>query len=251
MRAIVRLRPEAAAGALIPIQYNYLVQGLIYSSWNEKMAEFVHERGFPQEARRFRLFVFSRLSGTYQREAENLRFTETLTLQVASPVHALVEELAASWLRSGRVTLGESALGVEAIELRPIPNVGESVVVQTLSPVTVYETLHAADGRAKTYYYAPSEREFGILCGRNARRKSLALAGQSDDDAFASGEQLSLRVSPAGRRPHRQVILSYKGTVIKAWHGAFRLEGPGELIRLVLDAGLGSKNSQGFGMVDI
>ncbi|MGH2458845.1 MAG: CRISPR-associated endoribonuclease Cas6, partial [Chloroflexota bacterium] len=161
MRAIVCLNPTASAGALLPIQYNAIVQGLIYSSWNERMARFVHERGFPVGARSFRLFVFSRLSGPYDRVGDCLHFRGPVTLQVASPIHALVEELASTWLRGGTVRLGEETLSVDSVDLRPTPAVEGAVVVRTLSPVTIYESLHAADGRTKTYYYAPTEREFG------------------------------------------------------------------------------------------
>ncbi len=110
--------------------------------------------------------------------------------------------------------------------------------------MTAYETLHAADGRAKTYYYTPTEREFGLLCGVNARRKLLASGGHVCESA-------PLVVTPAGWQRHRQVIATYKGTVVKAWHGAFRLSGQPELLHVVLDAGLGSKSAQGFGMVEI
>ena len=243
MRILAQFRP-ATSSLRVPVHYNHLVQGLIYSSLSRGMSEFVHNRGFPYENRTFRLFAFSRLFGMFRRDGEQLVFPGPLHLWVSSPIQAIVEELASSWLRLGSLQVGETQLAVEAVELKPTPNVGTSVVVRTLSPVTTYETLHAADGRAKTYYYAPTEREFGLLCGVNARRKLLALGGQVSDAQ-------PLTVSPAGWRPHRQVILSYKGTVIKAWHGAFRLSGPPELIRVVLEAGLGSKSAQGFGMVEI
>jgi len=244
VRAIVRFNPSAGDGFLIPIQYNYLVQAAIYTSLNRDMAEFLHGRGFPVEGRIFRLFTFSRLNGAYRREGACLRFLGQVSLQVSSPVRAVVEELASTWLRAGVLRLGESSLSVESVELKPTPETGASALVRTLSPVTAYETLHAADGRAKTYYYAPTEREFGVLCGANAQRKLLALGERLDESA-------PLTVAPAGGRPHRQAIMNYKDTVIKAWHGAFRLSGPPELIRIVLDAGLGSKSSQGFGMVEI
>ncbi len=244
MRAIIYLSPTTPDGALVPIHYNTVVQGLIYASWNPLMAAFVHERGFPLESRSFRLFVFSRLSGPYQRQGAYLRYHGPIALQVASPIHALVEELASTWLRQGIVRLGENRLSVDSIDLKPAPSIAGDVRVRTLSPVTVYETLHATDGRTKTYYYAPTEREFGALCSVNARRKLAAFRGRDE----ATGD---LSVTPADGRPHRQVIISYKGTIIKGWTGAFRLSGPTELIQIVLDAGLGAKNSQGFGMVEI
>ena len=242
MRILVQLSSDT--GLRVPIHYNHLIQGLIYSSLNAGMAEFVHTRGFSHGCRTFRLFAFSRLFGVFRREGDQLVFPGPLQLWVTSPIQAIIEELASSWLRLGSLQVGEARVDVDAIELKPAGEVGTSVVVRTLSPVTVYETLRAPDGRAKTYYYSPVELEFGALCAMNARRKVQALTGRIEESA-------SLRVSPVEWRKHRQVIVTYKGTVIKAWHGAFRLEGAPELIRMALDAGLGSKNAQGFGMVEI
>jgi len=38
---------------------------------------------------------------------------------------------------------------------------------------------------------------------------------------------------------------------IKAWLGTYQIHGKPELISLAYDTGLGSKNSQGFGMFEI
>ncbi|MBC7189418.1 hypothetical protein H5U35_04285, partial [Candidatus Aerophobetes bacterium] len=40
-------------------------------------------------------------------------------------------------------------------------------------------------------------------------------------------------------------------TLIKGWMGTYRLEGNPELIKFSYDAGLGAKNSQGFGMYEV
>lgn len=243
MRLLAQLRPLTSEFN-VPVHYNHLIQGLIYSSLNCGMAEFVHNRGFRYENRAFRLFTFSRLIGPFRRDGDQLKFIGPIRLWVSSPIRPIVEELASTWLHLGALQVGEERLVVEAVDLEATPDIGTTAVVRTLSPVTAYETLRAADGRAKTYYYAPTEREFGLLCAANARRKLLALGGQVD-------ESTALTVTPAGRQRHRQAIISYKGTVIKAWHGAFRLSGQPELLRAVIDAGLGSKNAQGFGMVEI
>lgn len=244
MRLIARLTPVSAEGTSIPIQYNHLVQAMIYASWNDEMASFIHDHGFLLEKRAFRFFTFSRLAGPYQREGDRLRFTGPVTLQVASPIQALLEELAASMLQKGTVRLGPSDLRVESVELRPTPEVIAPVTVRCLSPVTVYQTLYDQQGRAKTYYYAPTEREFAAQCSANAQRKLRAFGGTLAEDAV-------LTVEPVGIRAHHQAIVKYKETVIKGWSGWFRLGGSPELIRLVLDAGLGAKNSQGFGMLDL
>ncbi|NSW80643.1 MAG: CRISPR-associated endoribonuclease Cas6, partial [Chthonomonadetes bacterium] len=46
-------------------------------------------------------------------------------------------------------------------------------------------------------------------------------------------------------------IVFYKDTVIKAWSGVYEVSLPEPLFRMAMDAGLGSKNSQGFGCMGI
>ena len=46
-------------------------------------------------------------------------------------------------------------------------------------------------------------------------------------------------------------IMKYGDTVIKAWSGVYELDLPEPFFLLAYDAGLGSKNSQGFGMVEV
>ena len=46
-------------------------------------------------------------------------------------------------------------------------------------------------------------------------------------------------------------IIIYKGTVIKAWMGSYVLESEPQILELSYYTGLGSKNSQGFGMWDL
>ena len=68
----VRLRVslEAEGGLLqVPIQYNHLLQGLIYNNLDRALLSWLHEEGHAYGMRRFKLFAFSRLFG--KREVTN------------------------------------------------------------------------------------------------------------------------------------------------------------------------------------
>jgi len=49
----------------------------------------------------------------------------------------------------------------------------------------------------------------------------------------------------------RRNIVKYKDFYVKGYTCRLELEGPRELLQLALDAGIGSKNSQGFGCVEL
>ncbi len=58
-------------------------------------------------------------------------------------------------------------------------------------------------------------------------------------------------VRPYKVRSADQKILKFKGTVIKGWTGLYEVKLPKPYFRLAYDAGLGSKNAQGLGMVRV
>ncbi|GAB6876613.1 CRISPR-associated endoribonuclease Cas6 [Thermaerobacter litoralis] len=65
MRVIMELRP-AAGQLVLPLQYNGLLQGLVYHLMEgTDVAAFLHDQGFTRGARRYKMFTFSRLEGLY------------------------------------------------------------------------------------------------------------------------------------------------------------------------------------------
>jgi CRISPR-associated endoribonuclease Cas6 len=55
-------------------------------------------------------------------------------------------------------------------------------------------------------------------------------------------------IKPLG---YKKKIIKYKNFVIKAVDGEFELKIQPEILETVYDAGIGAKNSQGFGMIKI
>ncbi|MGC8569522.1 MAG: CRISPR-associated endoribonuclease Cas6 [Nitrososphaeria archaeon] len=238
MRAVINF--ENRGVVKLPLQYNYLVESAIYSSLSAELSSFLHEYGFSEGNRRFKLFTFSRLMGRYRIEGSSISFTGRISLAVSSPIKRFVEELVNGVAKAGRLRIGRSILKVASVYFPESPRIGETVYARTLSPITVYSTLYTADRKRKTYYYSPYEREFSELITSNAMKKLRLISRRT--------VKRGLSLSPVRMK---EVIVSYKGTVVKAWSGSFILSGPVSLIRTVYDAGLGSKNSQGFGMFEI
>ena len=47
----------------------------------------------------------------------------------------------------------------------------------------------------------------------------------------------------------KESLVFYKKEAVRAWNGVFKISGSKELIELALNAGLGERNSAGFGCV--
>ncbi|MEA4884839.1 MAG: CRISPR-associated endoribonuclease Cas6 [Clostridia bacterium] len=242
MRLEIYLEPESAE-LVLPIHYNYVVQSAIYSLLDLAQAEFLHNVGFSAGGRVFKGFTFSRLMGQFslQPQAGAIVFTGRLRLVISSPIKGFCDALATRLLVGGGVRLHSSSVRTVSVTASEPKVQSESIAVRTLSPVVSYSTMQKADGSRYTVYYQPGEPEFARLASANLIKKAQALAGLTS----IAGE--------ATVRPVEQLrmsIIDYKGTVIKGYSGRLGLQGPSVLLQMALDAGLGSKNSQGFGCLE-
>lgn len=243
MQLRIRMRP-AGTIARLPVQYNALVQGFIYRHLDDYLAESIHGEGIVDGKRHLRMFTFSRLMARGQVASGMIGFTGQVSLVVASPMAAFLESFALHVVRAGTVQLGPATFAIESLEVERDVPYQVPVVVRALSPVTAYSTLLTPTGGRKTYYFSPFEREFSDLVVRNLARKARAWTGE---DVPVAGS--SIRPYRIGVRDQR--ILVYRDTIIKGWLGLYELRVPEPLFRMAMDAGLGSKNSQGFGCVQL
>lgn len=227
-------------GAEVPLHYNHLIQAAIYRNISRNLANFLHDRGFLYGKRSFKLFTFSRLLGHYAIDKGIISFDSEVNLYVSSPIERFIKEIANSIIKKGFLILGNKKLNVIGLELPREPEIGNEIKIRALSPITVYSTLLTPENKKKTYYYSPYEKEFCELIDANAKKKHLILRNKE--------VKSSLGIKPIGVR---EVLVMYKDTVVKGWLGSFILNGPKGLIKTVYDAGLGSKNSQGFGMFEV
>lgn len=240
----MRLWAEFSAPGVVrlPVYYNHAVQGLIYRLLPDEYRRTLHDEGYVDGKRSLKLFTFSRIFGKVLRaESGIIVFQPPVRLCIGSPVERFVSELANRLIKEPRVQLAGNELQLASVEFPKKPPLAGRVEFYTLSPITVYSTLYTADGRKKTYYYSPQEREFSELITANLLRKYRACRGEEVKGG--------VRVTPL--RPVKERVVVFKGTVIKAWSGRFVMEGDTRLIETAYEAGAGSKNSAGFGMIEV
>lgn len=242
MHVYINLKPENPLAG-IPIQYNHLVQSAIYASLPQNMADWLHDEGYTAGKRNYKLFTFSRLSGKYiiNKDSGVIAFPEGARLVVTSPDVEFLQGLVNDLLKRGDFRVGDLRFQVDGIECaRQVVN-DDLLTVRTLSPVVAYSTLLRPEGGKYTCYYQPGEGEFDKLITTNLAKKYESFYGRR----VVVGE---VRVRPLDRP--RLHVTSYKGTVVKGYTCHLKLHGPRELLQMALDAGLGSKGSQGYGCVE-
>ncbi|GAX90694.1 CRISPR-associated endoribonuclease Cas6 [Effusibacillus lacus] len=227
----------------LPLQHNEFIQAAIYSSLSPDFAAFLHDKGYRIDNRRFTLFAFSRIMGTYQilRERKQIHFSNPIQLVVSSPVQEFIRDMAQLLLKDG-FRIGSQYLRVTGMEIQEPKVEQEEIVVHTLSPVVAYSTLLRPDGNKYTLYFEPGESDFRRIVTDNLLRKGRLIYGEEVDFH-------GVQVEPVGH--YKRHIVMYKDSAIKGYSGKFRLKGDRRLLQTAIDAGLGSKNAMGFGLVEV
>lgn len=228
----------------LPIHYNSIVQGLIYSMVRDEMPQ-LHDDGFKALGRTFRFFTFSRLFGKIEYlKGGQIAFRSPINFRVASPLEQFIAIMAKNLLNSEFLMLGNNRVYLKSLSVLPLPDFSSGKVkVKALSPITAYSTLFTPDGKKKTYYYHPREEEFTDIIEANLMKKAVYFNEKLGELPF------SMHILKVNNRDAK--IIYYKNFVVKGWLGLYQLEGDPRLLQLAYSAGLGSKNSQGFGMVNV
>lgn len=231
----------------VPINHQEWLHGLIYHSIRDDgYREFLHNMGYQQGKRQFRMFTFSRLNGSYKldRVSSTLQFESPhVSFIFSAHEKKLIQELVSSLLIRDDLRLGSSYVKVVSID-QIHETVSEKMLIRFLTPVTMYSTFQLHN-KKKTYFYSPWEEEFNELIQANALKKYEALYGKP----FAVDKPLSL--TPFHRERIKPITSKFKSTLIKGWTGDFLLEGDLSLIQLAYDVGLGAKNSNGHGLYEV
>lgn len=228
---------------LLSTTYNRALQGMIYNLLDDEYREFLHDKGYSLNDRRFKLFTFSKLLGRYSYRGSYIIFDRYVSLIISSLIREFIENICNNLLRNGEIEIEINKVCVEGIEFISEPEITDNVTIYTLSPIVVYSTLFTRDNRKKTYYYSPYEEEFSELITKNLIKKFNILNSTNMKKVDQTIQLKPLKV--------KENVLSFKGTIIKGWSGKFKIQGSKELILTGYRCGLGAKNSAGFGMIEV
>jgi CRISPR-associated endoribonuclease Cas6 len=114
------------------------------------------------------------------------------------------------------------------------------------SPMRVggFVSANIQDGKRgkKKIYLEPKSDKFQEIVHRNTLEKYEAL--------FGKPYQGELKIKLIEQKP-RERIFHYSKGVIKAWFGVYEIEGDEDILRMILDTGMGANCMKGVGFVEI
>ncbi|MCR5782229.1 MAG: CRISPR-associated endoribonuclease Cas6 [Clostridia bacterium] len=236
MQIKLRLRPERPL--IIPYNYNYQLQSALYSMLGEVgESDFWHDNGFG-DAAVFKGFCFSGLNGKYRVDTENRRlcYQDNVYLEVRSCSFDFIDSFQRAVERHPYIKLFDTRLDITDASLLNVHLMTGRVLFDAVTPVVAHST--AEDGH--TRYFSPEEDEYYIRICSNAEKKYEAVAG-SPVPAIA--------LRPAGE--FKRIVKNYKGFYICGYIGTFGLDTSLRMAEFLYNTGLGEKNAQGFGFVNI
>ncbi len=238
----IKVRFQSDGEVFLPVHYNYIVQSFIYAHLNPVLKNIVHEIGIPYRKRTYKLFTFSIIfPKSYRRVNKTLIMTPPLDLYISAYDDNILESFALSLMRKKEVRLGRNILSLEAIMVILPPEHESEVTIKTISPITTYSTFERQD-KKYVHYYSPLEGEFKKKLHDNLRRKYEAIYGTKPEEKDDYFDIIPVEVA------ENPSIIYYKNYLIKGWKGVFKLKASPAYFRLSYLTGLGSRNSQGFGM---
>lgn len=226
---------------VLPINYNHIIQAVIYRTLSvmPDYTDFLHNRGYSSGHRQYKMFQFSQLKGKYRIKEKSIIFYSFIELEIRSPEPLLIQLLDGGFRYCG-ITFGQKSYKKIRTKINDFTVEKDELIVKTVTPIVVYST----DSTTKyTVYYSPEDIEFYEEIQNNAYRKYQAYYGVEPDSY--------VEIKEASDMTAKKLVTKYQGSYIEAWYGNFILFGKRKYLDFLYQTGLGSKNSQGFGMFNI
>ena len=236
---------------VLPVNYQYELSAWIYKVINQSDPDFaawLHDKGFSDDKKQFRLFTFSNLI-VPQREIIRDRLiikSDQIELIISTLPEETIQHFVSGVFRDREFTLGDRISGagfkINSIEALPIPIFTSEMSFRSLSPIFVSDKV---EGHRYAQHFSPVYEGYLQLMINNIKVKYKVFTGkESLFDVQNAALQL---LSP----PKQKGITIKAGTPQQSkligYQYNFKLKADAALLRMGYYCGFGEKNSMGFG----
>ena len=239
MQLFVRHRLEEEL--VLPLNYHHILQAIIYSALSSEkgMDCLLHDAGAGFGDRCYKLFTFSLLRGRYEIADRKIVFRDEVSFEVRSPDILLIQCLAENFAARG-IRYGDRRIGGVEVRLADETVEQDMLQIRMITPLCVYTTDRETH---RTHFYEPSETGFAQMVHDNFLRKYAACYGVMPDSGVV--------IRPVRYTQRDKFVTKYQGFYVSGWYGTYLLCGERKYLDFLYQAGLGARNSQGFGMFRI
>ncbi len=201
-----------------------LTQAYLYTHFPQKEHEgYAHANGKVFKSMNFRVFYNNRI----------------VTILFSAVNKSYEQEIAMAVLREG-LKLGEIHIAQTEVSLHEkYPESLQSGKIK----VKGYVAAAIKDGNSnKKIYLEPKTHKFQEIVHKHTLEKYETLMCKSYES--------DLKITPVYQAPKPRHFF-YKKARIRSWYGVYEIEANEEMLRLILDTGLGAHAMQGLGFVEV
>ena len=251
--------------SFLPFNYQYFISSWIYKrigEANANFADFLHQQGYGEGNRKFKLFCFGPLDIKPYKVHKERGVLELFGQEVNLEVSFFLPQAAESFIKGlfmhQQLGLGDKINQVD-FEVSRIESVGatlftDSMRYRALAPICISRPPGKAEQHAQ--YLHPYDKEYSHYLINNTIQKWIATCGAVARNGPVNELQESeIHFKCLTKEPKSQMItikpFTPEQTKVRGYLYDFELTAPQEVHELIYAAGLGEKCSMGFGWVEI
>lgn len=226
----------------VPFNYNHILSAIIYDLMDD-----VNFSSELHSERSFKYFSFSQINVSKSKLVDGGLISRNgkINFIISSPHDKLITELVNGIMKKDYINFVGQKLLITKCEILKEPVFSSQMEFKTLSPVIV-TTKKMVDNQLKEWDLAPSD-EFFRGIENNLIKKYLKFNNLSATDKTICVYSNMRSV----KRKRISITKSDNTTFHRAYMLDVILEGDIDLIKFAYDCGLSSKNSMGFGLIDV
>lgn len=249
----LQIQPEVM-GRELPINYQYPLQGVIYHTLEKSDLQFstwLHENGYQQNGKRFKLFTFSNLIvpqyGIDKQRERLIVKSDFVMLYITFLPEKSTQQFIQGLFQQQTFQVADRISGVQflvrEIQVMPSLDYQPDMIFRTMSPVCV----SFRNERGYMDYLSPTDPRYeqGILTGLLDRYNTIY------GTPFNGTPYCHLQLL---NEPKSSLVRIKAGTPsetrVRGYRYQFKLDLPEELMHIAYESGLGEKGSMGFGMIE-
>lgn len=255
------LRP----GAILPYSYQYELSAWIYTmiaGSNSQLAAFLHDKGYAQGVKNFKLFAFSNIFiPRFEPHAKGLKIlSPTIEFRISFLVDQVAESMITTLFAQQKLTLGNQQtqvpLQVSQIVSMPYEISLETMQFRTISPLVISDFETLPNGRTQANYLHPEDKLYEFLFFKNLRDKYTGAVQHQVIAADASYKDTSpMYFRVLGSRIRSKLVTIKAGTPaqtkVRGYLYDFEVTAPQALLRVGYLGGFGGQSAMGFGACKI
>lgn len=251
------------ASKVLPINYQYELSSWIYKTihfGDPKFAAWLHNHGYMDGKKQFRLFTFSKLYlEKYKIDGDRLELqSDKAILHISFYTNETVEPFIIGLFQNQEFSIGDKIsqvhFRVNCVEKLAEPGWTSTMSFQAATPIVIGKK--ETETAKNVTYLSPEDQRYGSILIKNLLSKYIALMNKQRNESHqinlpnTSAVKFSLNSKPASKMIKIKAGTPEE-TFVKGYLFEFTITAPVELLKMGYHAGFGEKNSLGFGFGEV